>query len=148
MSTSILDRIGPKSFEKKFKTKIYFLIFSLIFFPSNYFAGLRSSLLWHDEWISFLDTMLQMCVLSAQGRSLRLPTRIKSLRIDPGAHGQYLQEVNDQKGRFVKVGSRSTRRWCVQCQIIYSIRNSIQKRIHKTYSHISKCVNRTSLYHF
>ena len=36
--------------------------------------------------MSFLDTMLQLSVLRLPGRGLRLPTRVRSLRVDPSAH--------------------------------------------------------------
>ena len=47
------------------------------------FSGTKGELKWTGEWISFLDTMLQLSVLRLPGRGLRLPTRLRSLRIDP-----------------------------------------------------------------
>ncbi|XP_068717598.1 fatty acid synthase-like [Montipora capricornis] len=49
-------------------------------------SGTKGELKWTGEWIPFLDTMLQMSVLRLPGRGLRLPTRIRSLRIDPSIH--------------------------------------------------------------
>ena len=45
--------------------------------------GDQGQLKWIENWVSFLDAMLQIQVLSLPGRSLRLPTRIKKLTIDP-----------------------------------------------------------------
>ena len=42
--------------------------------------------------MSFLDTMLQLSVLGLPGRRLRLPTRIRSLRIDPSIHLEKTKE--------------------------------------------------------
>lgn len=49
-------------------------------------TGDTGRLLWQDNWVTFLDSMLQMSVLGARQRSLRLPTRIGAVRIDPAAH--------------------------------------------------------------
>ena len=46
--------------------------------------GIQGELKWNDEWISYLDTMLQVHLIPSQG--LQLPTRIDSLRIDPKVH--------------------------------------------------------------
>ena len=46
-------------------------------------AGNAGELKWSNNWVSFLDAMLQIQVLGLPGRSLRLPTRIKKITIDP-----------------------------------------------------------------
>jgi fatty acid synthase, animal type len=48
--------------------------------------GTHGELRWNDEWISYLDTMLQVHLIPSQG--LQLPTRIDSLRIHPQVHAQ------------------------------------------------------------
>lgn len=55
----------------------------LVAYLSHVFLGTKGELKWTGEWISFLDTMLQLSVLRLPGRGLRLPTRLRSLRIDP-----------------------------------------------------------------
>uniref|UniRef100_A0A8C6P2E4 Fatty acid synthase n=1 Tax=Nothobranchius furzeri TaxID=105023 RepID=A0A8C6P2E4_NOTFU len=47
-------------------------------------AGDSGKLEWTGNWVTFLDTMLQMIVVGLPGRNLRLPTRIRSVCIDPG----------------------------------------------------------------
>lgn len=54
--------------------------------------GTNGELKWTGEWISFLDTMLQLSVLRLPGRGLRLPTRVRSLRIDPSIHLERAKE--------------------------------------------------------
>ncbi|XP_030061052.1 fatty acid synthase [Microcaecilia unicolor] len=49
-------------------------------------SGDKGMLLWRGNWVTFLDTMLQMIVVGLTGRSLRLPTRIRSMYIDPVWH--------------------------------------------------------------
>uniref|UniRef100_A0A7N9B0T0 Fatty acid synthase n=1 Tax=Mastacembelus armatus TaxID=205130 RepID=A0A7N9B0T0_9TELE len=48
--------------------------------------GDSGKLEWTENWVTFLDTMLQMIVVGLSGRSLRLPTRIRSVHIDPTVH--------------------------------------------------------------
>uniref|UniRef100_A0A8C3MMS5 Fatty acid synthase n=1 Tax=Geospiza parvula TaxID=87175 RepID=A0A8C3MMS5_GEOPR len=43
-------------------------------------------ILWNGNWVTFLDTLLHMLILPETGRSLRLPTRIRSVCIDPVLH--------------------------------------------------------------
>ena len=57
--------------------------------------GTEGLLLWNDNWVSFLDTMLQMQIISTSGRELRLPTRIRSLRIDPLGHEKFISTLED-----------------------------------------------------
>uniref|UniRef100_A0A8C3V264 Fatty acid synthase n=1 Tax=Catharus ustulatus TaxID=91951 RepID=A0A8C3V264_CATUS len=42
--------------------------------------------LWNGNWVAFLDALLHMVILPEAGRSLRLPTRIRSVCIDPVLH--------------------------------------------------------------
>ncbi|TNN50607.1 Fatty acid synthase [Liparis tanakae] len=49
-------------------------------------AGDCGKLQWTGNWVTFLDNMLQMIVVGLSGRSLRLPTRIRSVCVDPAVH--------------------------------------------------------------
>ncbi|XP_077481477.1 fatty acid synthase [Stigmatopora argus] len=60
-------------------------------------AGDNGKLQWMGNWVTFLDTMLQMIVLGLSGRSLRLPTRIRSVCIDPAIHLGKVHEYADGK---------------------------------------------------
>ncbi|XP_068119118.1 fatty acid synthase [Hyperolius riggenbachi] len=59
--------------------------------------GDRGKLLWTGNWVTFLDTMLQMLVLGIKGRSLRLPTRILSVYVDPATHEEQVCPGPDDK---------------------------------------------------
>ncbi|XP_016070948.1 PREDICTED: fatty acid synthase [Miniopterus natalensis] len=48
--------------------------------------GNTGQLLWKDNWVTFLDSMLQITILSSDQRSLRLPTRVTAIHIDPATH--------------------------------------------------------------
>lgn len=58
-------------------------------------SGTSGRLQWTGNWVTFLDTMLQMIVVGLPGRSLRLPTRIRSVCIDPSVHVQKVYEHAD-----------------------------------------------------
>uniref|UniRef100_A0A4W6CE03 Coiled-coil domain containing 57 n=1 Tax=Lates calcarifer TaxID=8187 RepID=A0A4W6CE03_LATCA len=61
-------------------------------------AGNNSGKLqWTGNWVTFLDTMLQMIVVALSGRSLRLPTRIRSVCIDPAVHLEKICKYTDGK---------------------------------------------------
>ncbi|XP_021358822.1 fatty acid synthase-like [Mizuhopecten yessoensis] len=57
--------------------------------------GTEGQLLWTGSWVSYLDTMLQMSVLHMSGGALRLPTRIRSLAIDPMMHNRAVYQTHD-----------------------------------------------------
>lgn len=57
--------------------------------------GTSGKLLWEDNWVTFLDTMLQMSILGSGQRSLRLPTRVTAVHIDPATHLQKLRGWRD-----------------------------------------------------
>uniref|UniRef100_A0A665X8P4 Fatty acid synthase n=1 Tax=Echeneis naucrates TaxID=173247 RepID=A0A665X8P4_ECHNA len=52
---------------------------------------------WTENWVTFLDTMLQMIVVGLSGRSLRLPTRIRSVCVDPTVHKERIADYTDGK---------------------------------------------------
>uniref|UniRef100_A0A8P4GFA7 Fatty acid synthase n=1 Tax=Dicentrarchus labrax TaxID=13489 RepID=A0A8P4GFA7_DICLA len=60
-------------------------------------AGDCGKLQWTGNWVTFLDTMLQMIVVGLSGRSLRLPTRIRSMCVDPAIHLEKVCEYADGK---------------------------------------------------
>lgn len=45
--------------------------------------GTSGSLQWRDNWVSFIDTMLQFSLVGAKQRGLMLPTRIRKVTVDP-----------------------------------------------------------------
>ncbi|XP_071781118.1 fatty acid synthase [Centroberyx gerrardi] len=60
-------------------------------------AGDSGKLQWSGNWVTFLDTMLQMIVVGLSGRSLRLPTRIRSVCVDPALHLEKVSEYAEGK---------------------------------------------------
>uniref|UniRef100_A0A8V5HEL3 Fatty acid synthase n=1 Tax=Melopsittacus undulatus TaxID=13146 RepID=A0A8V5HEL3_MELUD len=55
----------------------------------------EGKVLWNGNWVTFLDTLLHVMVLAERGRSLRLPTRIRSVCIDPVLHEEKVLQYQD-----------------------------------------------------
>ncbi|XP_066519867.1 fatty acid synthase [Hoplias malabaricus] len=60
-------------------------------------AGNQGKLQWTGNWVSFLDTMLQMIVVGLSGRNLRLPTRIRSVCVDPTLHEERVHDYPEDR---------------------------------------------------
>ncbi|KAH7986441.1 hypothetical protein HPB51_026667 [Rhipicephalus microplus] len=50
---------------------------------------------WADNWVTFIDTMLQFSILGNPVRTLRLPVRIQSCRVDPEVHAKIYEKAGD-----------------------------------------------------
>lgn len=75
---------------------------SWIFFFWSGFTGDHGKLQWTGNWVTFLDTMLQMIVVGLPGRSLRLPTRIRCVCVDPTLHEKRVHDYyEDRKGKCI-----------------------------------------------
>lgn len=51
---------------------------------------------WFDNWVSFMDNMLQMRILSEDTRSLLAPVSLDSLVIDVKKHNLVLQTLSKE----------------------------------------------------
>ncbi|XP_008826418.1 fatty acid synthase [Nannospalax galili] len=87
-------------------------------------GGESGTLLWKSNWVTFLDTMLQMSILGVGQQSLRLPTRVSSIHIDPVTH---LQKVYSLEGE-TQVADVTTS-FCLGCTVSGGVHIS---RIHTT----------------
>lgn len=57
--------------------------------------GISGQLKWENNWISFIDTMLQFSILGQSTRELYLPTRLQRAVINPKEHLSYIQSLNE-----------------------------------------------------
>ncbi|XP_059470308.1 fatty acid synthase [Neocloeon triangulifer] len=55
--------------------------------------GVTGQLAWAENWISFMDCMLQFSILGQNTRELYLPTRLQRAFIDPAKHQQALAQA-------------------------------------------------------
>lgn len=58
--------------------------------------GVTGKLEWVDNWVSFIDTMLQFSILGLNTRELYLPTRMQRVVIDPKKHLQYIESLGEK----------------------------------------------------
>ncbi|XP_018371882.1 PREDICTED: fatty acid synthase-like, partial [Trachymyrmex cornetzi] len=74
---------------------------------SGWFRGLKSAsisgkkghIIWRNNWVTFIDSMLQINTLGHDTRDLCVPTSIQKLVINPMLHDQKLQNnTNDVEG--------------------------------------------------
>uniref|UniRef100_A0A0N4ZTR7 Fatty acid synthase n=1 Tax=Parastrongyloides trichosuri TaxID=131310 RepID=A0A0N4ZTR7_PARTI len=57
-------------------------------------SGEKGQLYWTGNWVTFLDSLLQTSLLAEKADSLRLPTRIRYLRVDPVKHLESIVDVD------------------------------------------------------
>lgn len=55
--------------------------------------GAQSKLNWNNNWVTFLDGMMQTFIVGTDSRSLQLPTRLRKLTINPGKMVNHEVEV-------------------------------------------------------
>lgn len=60
--------------------------------------GNAGELRWANEWIPFMDTMLQFSILSTSHRLMYLPSRIQYVAIDPIGHRRLVDELPEDAG--------------------------------------------------
>lgn len=53
--------------------------------------GLKGKIKWNEEWVTFMDCLIQFQVLMKDTRMLILPTRVRKLVIDPILHRQTIK---------------------------------------------------------
>jgi hypothetical protein len=65
-------------------------------------TGLIGKIRWSNNWVTFMDSMLQAWLFVDDTRSLFVPTEIKKLTIDIRQHIIYLQspDMNEERGEF------------------------------------------------
>ncbi|XP_046603296.1 fatty acid synthase-like [Neodiprion virginianus] len=62
--------------------------------------GTKGRIEWQNNWVTFMDNMLQMQILGMDTRRLLVPTRIQKLVIDTKAHSSELRSMPDEDKAF------------------------------------------------
>ncbi|XP_046612929.1 fatty acid synthase [Neodiprion virginianus] len=60
--------------------------------------GVSGKLLWDDNWVSYIDTMLQFSILGKDTRDLYLPTRLQRAIINPSHHKELASKLSEKEG--------------------------------------------------
>lgn len=70
-------------------------------------TGDTGELLWNGNWVSYIDTMLQMSILGVSDGCLRLPTRITAMSVDPTIQENHVYQTDDgHSGMFFLISFR------------------------------------------
>jgi len=62
-------------------------------------SGKRGHIAWANNWVTFMDTMLQIKILGIDMRNLYVPTEIQKLVIDTKLHAQCIQNITAEEKR-------------------------------------------------
>lgn len=52
---------------------------------------------WSNNFVAFMDNLLQTLILQEDNRSLYVPTSIEKLVIDPMKHADYIESLPDEE---------------------------------------------------
>jgi fatty acid synthase len=69
-----------------------------------YSAGRTGKIHWHNNWVAFMDNMLQLDILSEDTRSLFVPTSLEKLTVHVKQHVAIIQALaaeNEEIGEFL-----------------------------------------------
>lgn len=75
---------------------------------SGYFCGLKSAsisgnkghIVWANNWVTYMETMLQLHILGYNTEDLYVPTGIEKLVIDPVLHTSKLRNIIEEDKRM------------------------------------------------
>jgi len=62
-------------------------------------TGKNGHIAWTDNWVTFMDNILQMMILGQDSRSLFVRTKIRKAVIDPKSHIKYIDKHSNEKKR-------------------------------------------------
>ncbi|XP_072750690.1 fatty acid synthase-like [Anoplolepis gracilipes] len=105
-SSHILQGSFEENEEEVMKTKDIYKELKLRGYQyTNLFRGLKSSsttakrghIAWTNNWVTFMDNMLQIKILSIDMRSLYVPTEVQKLVINPKLHTQYVRDIKAEE---------------------------------------------------
>ncbi|KAL3237286.1 hypothetical protein MRX96_022053 [Rhipicephalus microplus] len=83
-------------------------------------------LTWENNWITFLDTMLQFCVLADLCRTFQLPVAIRSVAIDTKVHAQMVESMSEEGLDVIYDGYQKTCR--AGGVVVKGLRNTLFER--------------------
>jgi fatty acid synthase len=66
------------------------------------FPGLTEKICWSNNWVTFMDSMLQAWLFVDDTQSVLVPTQIQKLTMNMRQHIIYLQslDLDQEQGRF------------------------------------------------
>ncbi|KAF5296382.1 hypothetical protein FQA39_LY12501 [Lamprigera yunnana] len=89
--------IAQKDIYKEFRLRGYNYTAAFQGIQSTYVDVSASFIKWQDNWVVFMDNMLQGLLLHLHTRHLYVPVSLNYIRIDPEAHLEYMKTVGEDK---------------------------------------------------
>lgn len=68
-----------------------------------FYLGNIGKLEWNENWISFIDTMLQFSILGLKTKELYIPTRIQKVTIDPVKHLAIIKSLPENSRKIYQI---------------------------------------------
>jgi len=62
-------------------------------------SGSNGHIAWTDNWVTFMDNMLQMHLIGKDTRDLCIPTSIQKIVINPALHASQLRDVTSEENK-------------------------------------------------
>lgn len=60
--------------------------------------GTSGELYWFNQWVPYIDSMLQLSIVSTKHKLMYLPSRLQYAAIDPVLHKQLVEELSEDDG--------------------------------------------------
>lgn len=93
-SATSMPHLKSNDFYKELRLRGFFYDGAFRVVQSARADGRESIFEWkNDNWVAFMDAMLQVIILSKDSRSLQLPTEIREVKINAVDHFKYLQNL-------------------------------------------------------
>lgn len=91
--------------------------------------GVESTIRWNNNWVAFMDCILQTMILSKETRALLLPTRIQTVRIFPKKHFALSQDLQMKNENFkVNFNQELNIAQAAGIEIVGLVTNAISRR--------------------
>ncbi|XP_029159596.1 fatty acid synthase-like [Nylanderia fulva] len=88
------EEMNTKDIYKELKLRGYQYTDEFRGLKSASITGKNGHIAWTDNWVTFMDNMLQLMILGQNSRSLMVPTRIRKVVIDPKSHMKYIEKLS------------------------------------------------------
>jgi len=89
------EHMNARDFYKELKLRGYQYSGEFRGLKSASVSGKKGHIIWRNNWVTFMDTMLQMHIIGYDTRDLYVPTSIQKLVIDPMLHAWKLRNAAD-----------------------------------------------------
>ncbi|XP_072763175.1 fatty acid synthase-like [Anoplolepis gracilipes] len=91
------EEMTMKDIYKELKLRGYQYMGEFRGLESASITGKNGHIVWSDNWVTFMDCMLQMMILGQNTRSLFVPTKIRKMVIDPKSHIEHIRKFSNKK---------------------------------------------------